>query len=489
MSGHDATETRDNVLLLFTDQERYDLTSPDGLPVETAALDSLADEGVRFTRVYTPISICSSARASLLTGRYPHDHGLVNNVHEADAIRTDLPPSETTFGTLLREAGYENTYLGKWHVGRNVAPEDFGFDYHGPDRSEYDDRLEAGLRAHQEELGFDPDGIELRDPIHAYAGEHRYLLGGRTPLPPEATRPYYMAERTIERLREVAGGPDQAGPFFHRSDFQGPHHPYVVPEPYASMYDPTDLDPWPTDAETFDGKPQVHENYVEYRGVAGFGREEWAELRALYMGFMHLIDDQIGRILDALSELGLREDTLVVHSSDHGDFAGSHRQFNKGPLMYEDTYRIPLIVGGPGVAGAGRECDELVSLIDLMPTFLDVAGVPVPGAVDGRSLLPLVEGRAAEEAGREAVFAEYHGDEMGLYSQRMVRTDRYKYVFNAPDVDELYDLEADPHELRNLVDHPDYRAVRDRLRDRLVEWMDESDDPIHRWSVKHLSEG
>jgi arylsulfatase A-like enzyme len=141
------------------------------------------------------------------------------------------------------------------------------------------------------------------------------------------------------------------------------------------------------------------------------------------------------------------------------------------------------------VAGAGRECDELVSLIDLMPTFLDVAGVSVPGAVDGRSLLPLVEDRAAEEVGREAVFAEYHGDEMGLYSQRMVRTDRYKYVFNAPDVDELYDLEADPHELRNLVDHPDYRAVRDRLRDRLVEWMDESDDPIHRWSVKHLSEG
>ena len=480
------TETRDNVLLLFTDQERYDLTSPDGLPVETAALDSLAADGVRFTRAYTPISICSSARASLLTGRYPHDHGLLNNVHESDAVRTDLPTTETTFGPLLAEAGYENTYLGKWHVGRNVVPEDFGFDYYGPDRSEYDERLEAGLRAHQEELGFDPDGIELRGPIYSYSGEDRYLVGARTPLPPEATRPYYIAERTIERLREVAasGRDDPEGPFFHRSDFQGPHHPYVVPEPYASMYDSSELDPWPTDAETFDGKPQVHENYVEYRGVADFGRAEWAELRSLYMGFMRLIDDQVGRVLDALSEFGLEEDTLVVHASDHGDFTGSHRQFNKGPLMYEDTYHIPLAVAGPSVSGAGRECDELVSLLDLMPTFLDVADLPVPEAVEGRSLLPLIEDRAAET--REAVFAEYHGDEFGFYSQRMVRTDRYKYVFNAPDVDELYDLEADPHELRNLVDHPDYRSVRDRLRGRLVEWMAESGDPIRRWSVKHL---
>ena len=487
MPGH-TTETRDNVLLLFTDQERYDLTSPDGLPVETAALDSLADEGVRFTRAYTPISICSSARASLLTGRYPHDHGLLNNVHESDAIRTDLSTSETTFGPLLREAGYENTYVGKWHVGRDVAPEDFGFDYYGPDRNEYDDRLEAGLQAYREGLGLDPDGVELEDPIHSYSGEDRYLLGARTSLPPEATLTYYVAERTIERLRE-AGESSRSGnserPFFHRSDFQGPHHPYVVPEPYASMYDPSELDPWPTDLETFDGKPRVHENYVEYRGVEAFGREEWARLRALYMGFMHLIDDQIGRVLDALSEFGLDEETLVVHAADHGDFTGSHRQFNKGPLMYEDTYNIPLVVGGPSVAGAGRECDELVSLIDLMPTFLDVADVPVPGDVDGRSLLPLVERRDGER--REAVFAEYHGDEMGFYSQRMVRTGRYKYVFNAPDVDELYDLEADPHELQNLIDHPDYRAVRDRLRGRLVEWMDESGDPIRQWSSKHLA--
>jgi arylsulfatase A-like enzyme len=484
MPGHDADETRDDVLLLLTDQERYDLTAPGGLPVETAALDSLAADGVRFTRAYTPISICSSARASLLTGQYPHEHGVINNVHEADAVRTDLSPERRTFGPLLREVGYENSYIGKWHVGREVAPEDFGFDFFGTERGEYDDRLEAGLRAYREGMGIDPDGIELEDPIYSYSGEDRYLIGGRTPVPPEATRPYYIAERTIERLEDAAGS---EGRFFHRSDFRGPHHPYVVPEPYASMYDPAGLDPWPTDLETFDGKPRVQERYVEYRGVEGLDREDWAELRALYMGIMHLIDDQIGRILDAVAELGLYEDTLVVHSTDHGDFTGGHRQFNKGPLMYEDTYHIPLVVGGPSVAGSGRECHELVSLIDLMPTFLDVAGVSVPEDVAGRSLCPLLEGREWDP--REAVFAEYHGDEMGFYSQRMVRTDRYKYVFNAPDVDELYDLEADPHELQNLVDHPDYRAVRDRLRRLLTEWMAERSDPIHRWSRKHLGRG
>jgi len=155
--------------------------------------------------------------------------------------------------------------------------------------------------------------------------------------------------------------------------------------------------------------------------------------------------------------------------------------------MYDDTYRIPLVVRGPGVAGAGRVCTDLVSLMDLMPTFLELADVSVPPDIDARSLWPAL--RDEDTDAREAVFGEYHGDEMGLYSQRMVRTDRYKYVFNAPDGDELYDLAADPHELQNLVDHPDYRDVRAGLRDRLSDWMRETDDPIAQFTTRHLGGG
>jgi len=154
--------------------------------------------------------------------------------------------------------------------------------------------------------------------------------------------------------------------------------------------------------------------------------------------------------------------------------------------MYDDTYRIPLVVSGPAVAGGGRVCDDFVSLMDLMPTFLETAGAEVPADIDARSLWPALRGEEGRET-RDAVFGEYHGDEMGLYSQRMVRTRRFKYVFNAPDVDELYDLRSDPHELQNLVDHPDYRGVRSRLRDRLAEWMDDTDDPIAPFTTRHLA--
>ncbi|MBV0925847.1 sulfatase-like hydrolase/transferase [Halomicroarcula limicola] len=477
MPRHD---TPDDVLLLLTDQERYDVATPTGPPVDTAALDRLSADGVRFTHAYTPISICSSARASLLTGRYPHNHGLLNNVHEQDAIQTDLSTSIPTFGTLLRDAGYNNSYLGKWHVGRDATPADFGFDYMGASDA-HDGHLEKGLRSHREELGVDPDDIELEDALYNRHGDgEEALISARTSIPVEATRSYYIAERTIDRLE---GAAEEDDPFFHRSDFVGPHHPYVVPEPYASKYDPDDIERWPSYQETFAGKPQVQENYLEYRGVDHLTWDEWAEAVSMYFGFVDLIDDQIGRILDAVDEYGLRDDLLVVHASDHGDFTGNHRQFNKGPLMYEDTYRIPLVMRGPGVE-AGRECDALVSLMDLMPTFLDSAGVAEPDGVDARSLWPLLDD--PENGRREAIFAEYHGDEMGLYSQRMVRTRRYKYVFNAPDVDELYDLERDPHELQNLVDHPEYESERDRLRGLLDEWMTETDDPIQKWTSRHL---
>ena len=477
-----------NVLFILTDQERYDLTSPTGPPVETDALDDLAEQGVRFTHAFTPISICSSARASLLTGLYAHQHGVLNNVHEQDAIQADLSPDIPTFGELLKDAGYENSYVGKWHVGRNAHPGDFGFEYLGGSDEHHDEHLEGGFREYQHDLGIDPESIEVEPVVRTNDPGEETIIAGRTSIPPEATRAYYLAELTIERIEALADGGDE--PWFHRADFLGPHHPYIVPEPYASMYDPDEIEAWGSFRETFTGKPQVHENYVTYRGVDHLEWADWAEAVSLYLGFMHLIDDQIDRILTALEDAGLREDTLIVHASDHGDFTGNHRQFNKGPLMYDDTYRIPLIVTGPDVA-EGRECDELVSLIDLTPTFLEAGGVEPPEDIHGRSLWPLLSGDPEHDSatGRDAVFAEYHGDEFGLYSQRMARTHRYKYVYNAPDVDELYDLEEDPHELQNLIEHPHYQKVREDQRRRLLDWMDRTDDPIHDWTRLHLDTG
>ena len=474
--------SRPNVLLLLTDQERADLVAPEGLPVETPNIDRLRREGMWFDAAYTPTSICTSARASLLTGLYPHAHGLLNNSHEADAIRTDLPAELPTLGELLAEGGYTNTYLGKWHVSNNHTPGDFGFRYFGG--SDYHhDNFEVAFEHYRESQGIRVPEVDVEDRIYTGSGDDGTLVAGTDPVPVEASRPYFLAERTINALERWTDGDRQ--PCFHRTDFLGPHHPYVVPEPYASMYDPDDIEPWGNYAETFDGKPRAHEQYLHYRGVGDFDWETWAEAVGKYCGFMTLIDDQIGRILDALDDLGLAEETAVVHTADHGDLAGSHRLFNKGPMMYEETYRIPLVVRWPGTVEPGSRSEAFVRLQDLMPTFLEWADVDVPAGLHARSIQPLLRGEAPDDW-PDSVYAQYHGDEFGLYSQRMVRTDRYKFVYNGPDRNELYDLDADPHELQNLVDHPAYGSVRSEMARRLIEWMDAVDDSLRQWVPETL---
>ncbi|WP_339105673.1 sulfatase-like hydrolase/transferase [Haloterrigena salinisoli] len=487
-------DSRPNVLFVLTDQERYDCTAPDGPPVETPAMDRLSSEGVRFERAFTPISICTSARASLMTGLFPHGHGMLNNSHEADAIRPNLPPELPTFSELLADSGYRCSYTGKWHVGRDQTPEDFGFDYLGGS-DKHHDNIDEAFREYREERGVPLGEVDLEEEL--YTGDdprdtsEGTFVAAKTPVDVEETRAYFLAERTIDAIEAHAdggsGGGDGNGgdPFFHRADFYGPHHPYVVPEPYASMYDPDEIEPPESYAETYDGKPQVHENFHRYRGADGLEWDHWAEATAKYWGFVSLIDDQFERILEALEERGLADETAVVHASDHGDFVGNHRQFNKGPLMYDDTYRIPFQVRWPGVVEPGSTCEAPVHLHDLAATFLELGGVDVPESFDARSLVPLLEagGDSSDvpDEWPDSTFAQYHGDEFGLYTQRMVRTERYKYVYNGPDIDELYDLEADPAELQNLIDHPAYADAREGMRERLIEWMRETDDPNQGW--------
>jgi arylsulfatase A-like enzyme len=291
-----------------------------------------------------------------------------------------------------------------------------------------------------------------------------------------------VTSRAIKRLGEFA----ESGEQFHlRVNHRGPHYPYVAPEPYASMYDPDEIDPWPSYEEDFTGKPAIHERHSAYRFPGGHGdwRDRWAEAVAKYHGFLTFLDDQFGRLLDALEDCGLADQTVVVHAADHGDFAGGHRQFNKGPLMYEDTYRVPLLVRWPGVTDGGVR-DEFVVLQDLMPTFCDLGGADAPDSTHSRSLVPLL--RDEVDDWRDQVVSEYHGDEFGLYSQRMVRWDDYKFVFNYPDRNELYDLGADPHELENRIDDPEYADVTAEGAERLREWMDATGDPNARWGGQIL---
>jgi arylsulfatase A-like enzyme len=207
-----------------------------------------------------------------------------------------------------------------------------------------------------------------------------------------------------------------------------------------------------------------------------------------YLGEITLLDHQIGRVLAELAMLGLAQDTLVVYTSDHGDMCGAHGMMDKHYVMYDDVVRVPLIMRWPGVIPAGQTSAAFVSsALDLAATFCAVAGIPAPATFMGQSLLPLaINGRA--ENPRPDIFASYHGNQFGLYSQRMVRDGRWKFIWNPTAEDELYDLATDPAELHNRATDPAAAVELERLRERLLYWLLHTKDPLlNEWTQRQLA--
>lgn len=458
-----ASESRPNVLLIHSDQHRYDCLGGHGHDqLETPNLDSLAADGMDFEHAFTTIPLCTPARTSLLTGQWAHNHRCIaNSDTEAPRGMRDGVP---TYSEALSRAGYDLGYVGKWHVDGERSPLAFGFDDYVP-RSQY----AAWRRAR---------GLPDRPRENDWFGE---VDPG---IEPRESELGWGADRIIEQLERYAASD---GPFFVRWDPFEPHLPNVVPEPYASMYDPADLDPWPGFDDDLAGKPYIQAQQRRTWEVDGWEWSDWAPMVSRYLGEITLMDHQIGRVLDALDRLGLADDTLVVYTTDHGDMCGGHGMIDKHYVMYEDVVHVPLIVRWPGETSAGTVSDAFVSQsIDLASTFLDVAGVDESSTFQGESLVPALRGG---DTGREDIYATYHGNQFGLYTQRMVRNTRYKYVWNATAPDELYDLQDDPGELENLARRDDHAAELDRLRDRLVDWMERVDDPVlNMWTRPMLAE-
>lgn len=457
--------------MLVTDQERSDVLGCYGSKmVRTPNLDRLATQGVRFETCLAPTAICSPARASLLTGLYPHGHGILNNIHEPDALRTDLPAETITFPELLKRAGYRLGYVGKWHVGRS-GPESRGFE-----------DLVSVPEDKPGSVGEDVIGAHpaVRDPVYARYPRGRLLVAGIDDGPISETETRRDSDGAIALLERYA---TLDKPFFLSVDFEGPHHPYTPPAAFAALYDPASIPPWPNFTEDTATKPAAQRRLIEQRGVSGWSWSDWQPVVARYFGFVTFIDSEIGRVLDALARLGLESDTVVIHLADHGDMTGSHGgQFNKGPILYDEVCRIPLIVRDPRSKRRGVHRGPVGSLA-LMPTILELAGVPVPDGLHVESLVPAIREPDATPADG-AAFAEYHGDEWGLYSQRMIRTTDAKFVYSPHGTDELYDLATDPHERVNRVDDGAMAPRLAELRSRLLAWMVRTDDPLALWTSR-----
>lgn len=473
---------RPNVLLIQADQHRFDCVGANGHPiVRTPNLDRLAAEGLNFSQAYCAAPVCAPSRTSLMTGQWPVQHLAIAN-RGTEAPRA-MRPGVTLFSEMLEAAGYDLHFVGKWDVDPAHDPTHYGFHSYVPPNA-YDAWRKA-------------EGLQPPPRTNGWFGEvdpH---------VTPEHSRPAWEADRVIERLRALcsAGGhgasqtqvpalqspsptdPSDptstkipARPFLLAWNPTAPHLPNVVPEPYASMYRPDGIAPWPGFADSLAGKPFIQKQQRIAWGVEGWSWERWAPTVARYLGEVTLLDAQIGRILNTLDELGIAANTLVVYTSDHGDMGGSHGMMDKHFVMYDDVVRVPLICRWPGRIAAGARTPAFVSSgIDLARTLCELAGSPVPPGYAGRSLLPVFAGGSN---GREDIFAMYHGSQFGLYSQRMVRDARWKYIWNATAEDELYDLAADPGELQNLASFPAYAGELQRLRRRAVAWMDQIGDPL-----------
>lgn len=472
-------QRRLNVLSIVTDQQRYDTLGCNGAPVcRTPNADRLAAQGVRFTSAYTNTAICTAERASLLTGLEPHKHGMIANTERNIGLPWNLPEHLVPFTRCLAEAGYRCGLVGKWHLGRDRGPEELGIEgAHFPgwcpsvDHPEYLAHLEAhGLPR-----------WSVRDVIQGTSPNGRPALpmAGIYEGPVEGTYPHFLAERAIACLRDYAGGfHDRNQPFHLSLHFFGPHLPYMLPREYAEMYDPVLVRRSPTMAETFAGKPAVQREYSAHWAFDTYPWDVWQRVVAMYWGYVTMIDDQVGRVLDALRELDLWDETAVFFTTDHAGFVGNHRLCDKGPAMYDDIYHVPFIGRVPGGA-RGVACDEFITLLDMPATFLDLGDVAVPEAFDGRSLMPLLRGETVE-GWREDVFFQFHGHHFP-YPQRGIRTRTHKLVVNAPDVNEFYDLAEDPSELHNRYGHPAYREVEGELVRRLYAHLEAQDDNFRHW--------
>jgi arylsulfatase A-like enzyme len=426
--------TRPDVIIVLTDQQRADAFAAAGAAaLRTPAMDRLAREGVMFTRAFAATPQCSPSRAALLTGRYPHRTGVMGNVggEEGGATGADTPAgmsgaldrSLPTLGKVFAAAGYQTAYFGKWHLGG--TPGEYGFE-------SYDATIKDATLARRVVRFLRQRGANgVRRPlllIVSWINPHD-IYGVLTSASPDsrALAAAELPSNLIDDLRDK--------PF--------PQRHYLAED---------------------QGKPFV-----------GADGTVWRRYRAFYNGLIETVDGEIGTVLDAFKRSDVPP--ITVFSTDHGDLGGAHGLPYKGPAMYEELVRVPLVISWPGRIRAARS-DALVSLIDLLPTLCDLAGIDVPAHLDGVTLRPVLQ--QSRRRVREMIFGEYYGKQSWRVPIRMVRTERWKYVRYLSDGEELYDLGADPGELRNLAHEPAFAAERIRLAREMDAWIRRTDDPFPR---------
>jgi arylsulfatase A-like enzyme len=424
-------------------------------PCQTPNIERLKRRGVTFQRAHTCCPVCSPARASLMTGLLPHNHGVLEVEHGKDDDQCVLREEKPHFAQRLIEAGYRTGYFGKWHIERSNELERFGWQTHVVKGSEHHQSLGQGTHS----FGADTLDPELCGWLDEPPGYKRILHFGVTDTPPEE-RPLGVSMRCArEFLRERSGTED---PWACAVSFSEPNEALVCGRPAFEQYDPDAIElPANLNAD-FSGRPNLYRR--ERLITRNLSESHWRRARACYYGCISEMDAQFGTLLDQLEAAGTLDDTVVILMADHGRYVGAHGFDAHNIGAFEEIYRIPLVMSGPGIE-VGTTNDALVGIQDICPTVLELAGAREIGWPDSKSFAAELSKRDIESADSRRGYAEYHGSRFPL-AQRILWEDNWKFVFNGFDFDELYDLRNDPREMRNMAVDP---AQADRMKSMMSE--------------------
>ena len=458
----DMPNTPYNILWFTSDMQRFDtihcLNNPH---IHTPNLDRLCADGVAFTHTYCQNVICIPSRSSFLTGRYPSSIRACMSGNETFSDAAPLIPK------LLADHGYVCGLSGKLHIASPwLGPEkrvEDGYSFFRYSHSPFA-RLDQGNDYMQWLLdkGIDPASVFERKP----PGADTEFGGYKPSITPEIHQTTWCTDEAIRFITE-----NRDRPWLMSVNVLDPHGPLDPPPEYKERYEVKDM-PEPHFRES-DLEHEERLSEIDFIDKARRIDElENKERTAAYFAMIELVDHNVGRLLKLLEETGQRDNTLVVFMSDHGEISGDHGLTKTGCRFYEGLVRVPLIMSLPGRFHAGLRSDALVELIDVAPTILELAGVPLPERMEGRSLLPILEGEKSPDHHRDHVRCEYYNtidligydiEFAGSYGT-MIRERRYKCaVYHGHDYGELYDLESDPWEHHNLWESAGHLPIRERL--------------------------
>ena len=482
-----------NVLMLICDQLTASVLSCYGGPVRTPSIDRIAREGVRFNQATCTTPFCSPSRASLVTGMYPHAHGIVVNCSDYSdgnpGKQEGLASKDITLEKLVNELGYATHHYGKWHLFGERVP--YYPDMYSP-HPHYADEMEevfakakAGDPANRMQwyTWFLPveTSPELKMAVanlgdrwkDARLGEFIVKMG-RLKLPLEQVMEVRTADHTVNQIRAQTANQK---PFMVTCSFNGPHDPNATPSPYYERFDPAKI-VLPANRNVREAR---FERHWSRRIVAGLGEPGLREFLRIYYGMVMLIDDQVGRILKTLEETGALDNTLIIFTTDHGDMAGGHGMvWKSNDSFYDEIARVPLLIRYPRMFKP-QQSELAVDFTDIMPTVLEILGQPIPTQVQGQSLVPFLTERKSAKRARQYSFCERVSANAkndrhvlpGTPASFMVRGHGWKYIryCNAKPEEFLYHLTEDPGETFNLIADKKYARQREKLSKELDVWL------------------